>query len=89
MMDQSEVALEIEDPLAVGHGHPSEVDPSHVAQCHKDIFALGISHVRLHDFAISELFEQHKARAYLKSHHESVRRVDVQHMEMLQSNTNA
>ena len=40
MMDQSEVALEIEDPLVVGHGHPSEVNPSHVAQCHKDMFAL-------------------------------------------------
>ena len=48
MMDQSKIALEIEDPLVVGHGHPSEVDPSHVAQCHKDMFTLGISQVRLY-----------------------------------------
>ena len=58
MMDQSEVALEIEDTLVVGHDHPSEVDPSHVAQCHKDMFALGISHVCLQFCTCSELFEQ-------------------------------
>ena len=45
MRDQSEVALEIEDALVVGHGHACEVDPSHVPQCHKDMFALGTSHV--------------------------------------------
>ena len=60
MMDQSEAALEIEDTLVVGHGHPSEVDPSHVAQCHKDIFALGNSHVHLHDCACSQLVEQQR-----------------------------
>jgi hypothetical protein len=46
MIDQSEIALEIKDTLEVGHTNTSEVDPSHVAQRHKDIFALGVSHVR-------------------------------------------
>ena len=46
MIDQSEIALEIKDTLEVGHTDTSEVDPSHVAQRHKDIFALGVSHVR-------------------------------------------
>ena len=48
MIDQSEIALEIKDTLEVGHTNTSEVDPSHVAQRRKDIFALGVSHVRLH-----------------------------------------
>ena len=46
MIDQSEIALEIKDTLEVGHANTSEVDPSHVAQRRKDIFALGVSHVR-------------------------------------------
>jgi hypothetical protein len=48
MIDQSEIAFEIKDTLEVGHTNTYEVNPSHVAQRRKDIFALGVSHVRLH-----------------------------------------
>jgi hypothetical protein len=48
MINQSGIAFEIKDTLEVGHNNTNEVNPSQVAQSHKDIFALGVSHVRLH-----------------------------------------
>ena len=60
MMDQSEVALEIKDHLDLGDGHRSEVHTSHVPPCHKDMFAVGVSHVCSHYCICSELFEQPK-----------------------------
>ena len=68
-VDQSEVALEIKDTLEVGHAHTSKVDPSHVAQRHKDSFALEFP---MCAYIINRsqkiLRRKKKARIYFKSH---------------------